>query len=57
MLKKSKKRTATPLKTECKIYPPESGARLIVEIPDEVAKNFAYEDMTAGQIAVPYNSI
>ena len=50
-----KERKEKPLKVECDIYPPEEGLNLIIQIPDEVATRFKYEEITAGGVAVPYD--
>ena len=50
-----KERAKKPLTIECELYPPEDGSNLIIEIPDEIATSFKYEEITAGGIAVPYN--
>jgi len=49
------KRRKEPLRIECKIYPPEEGVNLLVQIPEEAAQNFKYEEITTGEIAIPYN--
>ena len=50
-----KKRKEEPLQVKCDVYPPEDGTNLIIEIPEEVATRFKYEEITAGGIAVPYD--
>lgn len=48
-------RKEEPIKAECEIFPPEDGEKLIVQIPDNIAKSFRYEDIASGGIAVPYD--
>ena len=49
------KRKKEPIKAECKIYPPENGEKMVVQIPDEVSTKFKYEEIVRGGIAVPYD--
>ncbi len=50
-----KERKKEPFKAECAIYPPEDGARLTVQIPDQIAARFKHEEISTGSIAVPYD--
>jgi len=50
-----KRRTKEPLRAECRIYPPEEGTDLIVQIPDRIAESFKYKEIATGKIAVPYD--
>lgn len=50
-----KERETEPIKVECEVFSPENGEKMIVQIPDDVAKNFKYEEIAAGGIAVPYD--
>ncbi|RLE10559.1 hypothetical protein DRJ00_01045 [Candidatus Aerophobetes bacterium] len=50
-----KRRKREPLRAECKIYPPEEGTDLIVQIPDRIAASFKYKEIATGKIAVPYD--
>lgn len=50
-----KNRREKPIKAECNVYPPEGGENMIVQIPDEVAAKFKYEEITGGGIAIPYD--
>ncbi len=49
------KREKEPIRTECKIFSPDEGEKLIVQIPDDIAKNFKYEEIASGGVAVPYD--
>lgn len=49
------KRKKEPLRVECKVYPPEEEINLLIQIPEQAAQNFKYEEITTGEIAVPYN--
>lgn len=55
MARSIKERKKEPFKAQCAIYPPEDGASLTVQIPDEIAARFKYEEITTGGIAVPYD--
>lgn len=50
-----KERKMAPLKAECNVYPPEDRENLVIQIPDEVAAGFKYEEIAGGGIAVPYD--
>lgn len=50
-----KERKTKPLRAECDIYPPAGRRNLVVQIPDEVAAKFKYEEIAGGGIAVPYD--
>lgn len=50
-----KDRKTKPLKTDCDIYPPSDRENLVVQIPDEMASKFKYEEIASGGIAVPYD--
>ncbi|MFX0182943.1 MAG: hypothetical protein ACFE95_07665 [Candidatus Hodarchaeota archaeon] len=50
-----KDREEKPFRVECSIYPPEKGERLVIEIPDDVATKFKFEQIADGGIAVPYD--
>ncbi len=50
-----KERRERPITVECNIYPPEDDEKLVVQIPNEVAAEFKYEEIAGGGIAVPYD--
>jgi len=50
-----KGRKIEPLRAECDVYSPEDGENLVVQIPDEVATKFKYEEIAGGGIVVPYD--
>lgn len=50
-----KERKIEPFKAECNVYSPEDGENLVIQIPDEVATKFKYEQIVGGGIAVPYD--
>jgi DNA repair exonuclease SbcCD ATPase subunit len=49
-----KQRKKTPLLAKCSIYPPEGGTNLIVQLPEDLAQRFRYEEIVRGKIGVPY---
>jgi len=53
--KKLTERVEKPIKVECRVYPPENDKKLVVEIPDNIADQFEYQQIQDGGIAVPYN--
>lgn len=53
--KELKEREKEPITAECEIFPPGDGEKLIVQIPDNIAKNFKYEQIASGGVAVPYD--
>lgn len=44
-----------PIKAECNVYPPIDREKLVIQIPDEVATMFKYDEIASGVIAVPYD--
>jgi len=49
------RRRKQPLRVECDIFSPEDGEKMVVQIPENVASSFKYEQIASGGIAVPYD--